>query len=128
MGHEPSIIILALIGIAAGLVSGLFGIGGGIIIVPALIYLAGFSQLTATGTSLAILLPPVGLAAVIVYYRHGNVNLKAAIVIAVMLFIAAWFSSHIAQKINYGYLRLFFGAFVTAMGIYIMISSRVAFK
>jgi uncharacterized membrane protein YfcA len=123
MGHEPSIAIFILIGLAAGLLSGLLGIGGGIIIVPALIYLAGFSQLTATGTSLAILLPPVGLAAVLVYHRNGNVDFRAAVVIAVFLFLAAWAGSHIAQKINAGYLRLFFGAFVTAVGIYIIITS-----
>ena len=123
MGHEPSVLLFILIGLGAGLISGLMGIGGGIIIVPALIYLAGFSQLTATGTSLAILLPPVGLAAVLVYYRNGHVNLRAAIVIAVFLFLAAWVSSHLAQKMNGGYLRLFFGVFVTAVGIYIVITS-----
>jgi uncharacterized membrane protein YfcA len=123
MGHEPSVAIFVLIGTAAGLISGLFGLGGGIVIVPALIYLAGFSQLTATGTSLAILLPPVGLAAVIVYYRHGNVNVRAAIVIAVFLFLSAWISSQFAQRIGTNTLRLLFGAFVTIVGIYIIITS-----
>jgi hypothetical protein len=70
--------------------SGLFGIGGGVIIVPALIYLAGFDQHLATGTSLAVLLPPVGFGAAIEYYRQGHVDLKAAIVIAVALFVCAW--------------------------------------
>ncbi|RPJ03324.1 MAG: sulfite exporter TauE/SafE family protein [Spirochaetaceae bacterium] len=123
MGHEPSIATFILIGLSAGLISGLFGIGGGIIIVPALIYLAGFSQLTATGTSLAILLPPVGLAAVLVYYRNGHVNMRAAIIIAVFLFIAAWVSSHFAHRINENYLRLIFGVFVAAIGIYIIMTS-----
>jgi uncharacterized membrane protein YfcA len=123
MGHEPSFAILAIIGIAAGLVSGLFGIGGGIIIVPALMFLAGFSLQMSTGTSLAILLPPVGLAAVIVYYRHGHVNFRAAIVIAVFLFLSAWISSQFAQRIGTNTLRLLFGAFVTIVGIYIIITS-----
>ena len=82
MEHESSIALFILIGLSAGLLSGLLGIGGGILIVPALMYLAGFSQLTATGTSLAILLPPVGLAAVLVYHRNGNVDVRAAVCIA----------------------------------------------
>ena len=67
-----------LIGLMAGVLSGLFGIGGGILIVPALIYGMGFSQKTATGTSLAILLPPVGIAAVMQYYREDHVDFRAA--------------------------------------------------
>ncbi len=63
-------LLFVLIGAVLGIVSGLFGIGGGVLIVPALVYLAGFSQHRATGTSLAILLPPIGLAAVVEYYRH----------------------------------------------------------
>ena len=70
---------LILIGLSAGLLSGLFGIGGGVLIVPALMYGLGFSQKMATGTSLAILLPPVGIAAVLEYYRHGAVDIKAAL-------------------------------------------------
>jgi uncharacterized protein len=112
-----------LIGLAAGLMAGFFGVGGGIIIVPALVYLAGFSQHAATGTSLAILLPPVGLAAVIEYYRRGHVNIKAAVVIAVCLFLAAWLSSHLAQKVNAVYLKLAFGIFIIVMGSYIVYTS-----
>ena len=78
----PSITLLLMIGLVSGTASGLFGIGGGVLIVPALLYWAGFSKHAAIGTSLAILLPPVGLAAVIEYYRHGNVDLKAAFIVA----------------------------------------------
>ena len=67
----PSVVLLLFIGGVSGIASGLFGIGGGVLVVPALVYLAGFSQHRATGTSLAILLPPIGLAAVVEYYRHG---------------------------------------------------------
>jgi hypothetical protein len=62
------------IGVVGGVMGGFFGVGGGIVIVPALIYMAGFSQHQATGTSLAVLLPPIGLGAAMEYYRHGNVN------------------------------------------------------
>ena len=121
MTHDFGIFIL--IGLAAGFIAGFFGLGGGIIIVPALVYLAGFSQLSATGTSLAILLPPVGLAAVIEYYRRGHVNIKAAVIIAVCLFFAAWISSHLAQKVNTVYLLLVFGVFVILVGSYMVYSS-----
>jgi uncharacterized protein len=123
MGHEPSIALFILIGLAAGLISGLMGIGGGIIIVPALIYLAGFSQLTATGTSLAILLPPVGLAAVLVYHRSGNVDVRAAVIIAICMFLTAWMGSRAALKIGSETLRLLFGVFISAVGVYMVISS-----
>jgi uncharacterized membrane protein YfcA len=114
------VLVLLLIGLASGIVSGLFGIGGGVIIVPALVYLAGFSQHMAIGTSLAILLPPVGLAAVIEYYRHGNVDLKVALIVAAGLFTGAWASAYFANKVSGPYLRLAFGVFVIFVGIYII--------
>ena len=123
MGHEPSIALFILIGLAAGLISGLLGIGGGILIVPALMYLAGFSQHTATGTSLAILLPPVGLAAVLVYHRNGNVDVRAAVCIAICMFITAWIGSRAAMKIGTAHLRLLFGIFLSAVGVYMIVSS-----
>ncbi|MBN2357748.1 sulfite exporter TauE/SafE family protein [candidate division KSB1 bacterium] len=121
MHCEPSLFLLAVIGIMAGILSGLFGIGGGIIIVPALVYIVGFSQLSATGTSLAILLPPVGLAAVMEYYYHGHVHFRSAIVIAICLFLSAWASAHFANKINQFYLRIGFGVFMVLVGIMIVI-------
>jgi len=123
MAYEPSIVYFILIGLGAGLLSGLLGIGGGILIVPALVYLAGFSQLTATGTSLAILLPPVGLAAVLVYYRNGNVDVRAAVCIAACMFVTAWIGSRLALKVGVVYLRLLFGIFILAVGVYMIISS-----
>jgi uncharacterized protein len=123
MGHETSIMTFVLIGLAAGLLSGLLGIGGGLLIVPALVYLAGFPQLTATGTSLAILLPPVGLAAVLVYYRNGNVDIRAALCIAVCMFVTAWIGSRVALKVGGVYLRLLFGLFLLAVGVSMIVSS-----
>ncbi|MDA9775980.1 TSUP family transporter, partial [Flavobacteriales bacterium] len=70
-----TIIYLVLIGITAGVVSGFIGIGGGIIIVPALIYLVGLSQLQAQGTSLALMLPPIGILAFMQYYKAENVDI-----------------------------------------------------
>ena len=115
-----SITLLLLIGLVSGVASGLFGIGGGVLIVPGLIYLAGFSQHAATGTSLAVLLPPVGLAAVIEYYRHGNVDFKAALIVAAALFVGGWFGAVIANHVAGPYLRLAFGFFVVGLGFYLI--------
>ncbi len=113
-----SLILLILIGLSAGIASGLFGIGGGVLIVPALVYLLGFSQHKATGTSLVILLPPVGLGAVLEYYRSDNVDWKAAFIVAACLFIGAWFGAFLANKLAGPTLRLLFGLFVVAIGFY----------
>jgi uncharacterized protein len=123
MANDPSLWLLIAIGMGAGILSGFFGIGGGIIIVPALIYIAEFSPLKATGTSLAVLLPPVGLAAVYTYYRNGNIDIRAAIVIAVFLFIGAWLSSLLANKVNPFAMKVSFGIFMIAMGIYMVTSN-----
>lgn len=114
---NPSLLVLIAIGTIAGILSGLFGIGGGVVIVPALIYLAGFDQHLATGTSLAVLLPPIGLGATLEYYRHGGVHIKAAIVIALALLISAWLAAAVANKITGPYLRVAFGLFVTGLGL-----------
>lgn len=120
---NPPLFVLIGIGLAAGVLSGVFGIGGGVVIVPALIYLAGFRQHMATGTSLAILLPPVGIAAVLEYYRHGNVNLYAALIIAVTLTIGGWFGAAIANRLAGPYLRLAFGVFVMALGASLIVGA-----
>lgn len=117
---SPSTWLLIAIGIAAGFLSGLFGIGGGIIIVPALIYAAGFTQHRATGTSLAILLPPVGLLATLEYYRNGNVDVRAAVIIAITVMIAGGAGAFVANRIAGPYLRLAFGIFVICLGVYLI--------
>ena len=117
---NSSFYLLAGIGLAAGVLSGVFGIGGGVVIVPALIYLAGFRQHVATGTSLAVLLPPVGVAAVAEYYRHGNVDLRAALVIAIALTAGGWVGAIIANRMAGPYLRLAFGLFVVTLGVYLV--------
>jgi uncharacterized protein len=116
----PSWLLLLIIGLFGGIASGLFGIGGGVVIVPALIYWAGFTQHMATGTSLAVLLPPIGLAATIEYYRHGNVNFLAALVIAGGMFIGAWIGAYFANQLKGPYLRLLFGVFICALGAYLI--------
>lgn len=108
------------IGILGGLFAGFFGVGGGIVIVPALIYWAKFSHHKATGTSLAVLLPPIGLAATIEYYRHGNVDVRAALILAVTMFLGAGIGAYFANRISGPHLRLLFGVFVLGMGVYLI--------
>ncbi len=86
------------IGIVSGIAAGLFGVGGGIVVVPALIYWAGFSQHKATGTSLAVLLPPIGLAAATEYYRHGHVDLPAAMFVAGGMLVGSWWGAMCSQS------------------------------
>ena len=118
-----SLLALVLIGLVSGLASGVFGIGGGVLIVPGLIYLAGFTQHRATGTSLAVLLPPVGLAATIEYYRHGNVDFRAALIVAALVFVGGWLGALIANRVGGPYLRLAFGIFIVALGISLVVGA-----
>ena len=113
---DSSMVVFALIGMAAGLLSGLLGIGGGVVIMPALIYFAGFDQHRATGTSLAVLLPPIGIGAAIEYYRQGAVDVRAAAIIAVCIIVFAWLSALLATRVPGDYLRLLFGLFIIGLG------------
>lgn len=112
-------LILLAIGLIAGLLSGVFGIGGGVLIVPALVYGLGFDQKLATGTSLAILLPPVGLAAVLEYHRRGDVDLRAAVLIAVMLLVGSWLGANLAGRLDTRMIKAAFGVFLVVLGAWI---------
>jgi uncharacterized membrane protein YfcA len=116
----PAWLVLVLIGLLGGVAAGLFGVGGGIVIVPALIYWAGFSQHRATGTTLAVLLPPIGLAAALEYYRHGNVDFHAALILASTMLVGSWFGAHLANRMQGPHLRLLFGIFVCVLGVYLV--------
>lgn len=120
-----NILAYAALGIISGSLMGFFGLAGGIVVIPGLMYLAGFSQKMASGTNLLVLLVPVSFAAAIEYYRAGNTNVKAAIIIAAVMCVTAWISSRIAAKINAHYLQLAFGILVIIIGIYISASTAV---
>lgn len=106
------IVILLLIGLIAGLVSGLLGIGGGIIVIPALVYFLGYSQHQAQGTSLGLLLPPIGILAVMNYYKDGFVNIKAALIMCVTFLVGSYLSSKFAVELNEPLLKKIFGIFL----------------
>ena len=111
------LIIYVMIGIVAGILSGLFGIGGGVIIIPALVYLEGFSQLKAQGTSLVALLPPVGILAFLEYYKRGNTDLYAGIIICIAMVISAKFGAQFANILPLDVMRKAFGIFVILVGV-----------
>ncbi len=91
-----TLVLLICIGLFAGLLGGMIGLGGGIIIIPALIMLLGLSPKEAQGTSVAIMLPPIGILAVMNYYRAGYVNIKYAVVIATAFVLGGYFGSKLA--------------------------------
>jgi hypothetical protein len=115
---DTSLIYLLITGLIAGVCAGFFGIGGGLVIVPLLVYFLGFSQHKATGTSLTVLLPPLGAGAVYEYYKKGNVDFKAALVIGVLLAIGAWMGGKYANQLKGPTLQLAFGIFAVVMGSY----------
>lgn len=92
-------VMLVMIGIAAGTLGGLVGVGGGIIIVPALIYFLGFSQFQAQGTSLALIMFPVGILAVIQYYKQGHVDFRYVILLALGFVVGGYLGSKISLSL-----------------------------
>lgn len=110
--------LLVLIGLAAGVLGGLVGVGGGIIIIPGLIFLMGMTQHMAQGTSLAVMLPPIGLFAAYNYYKAGELNLKYALIVAAAFMIGGYFGSKIALSVPVETLRKVFGFFVIALGLH----------
>jgi uncharacterized membrane protein YfcA len=115
------VVYLLLIGLAAGILSGLLGIGGGIIIIPALVALLGFSQKHAQGTSLAMLLPPIGILAVLNYYKAGYINLKAAGLMIITFLIGSYFASKYAVSFPEATLKKLFGAFLLIYSVKLLI-------
>lgn len=88
-----TLVVLILIGLGAGILGGMVGLGGGLIMIPALIMILGFSPKEAQGTSVAVMLPPIGILAAMNYYKAGYVNMKYAIIIAMAFIIGGYFGS-----------------------------------
>ncbi len=112
----PAIVMIGIIGLVGGVLSGLFGIGGGLVIVPALILVVGFPVAKAAGTSLAALLLPVGLFGALEYYRTGNVDIRAAALIAIGLLIGAYFGARIGTSLSPQIAQRAFGIFLLIVG------------
>ncbi|HEV7231156.1 MAG TPA: sulfite exporter TauE/SafE family protein [Bacteroidia bacterium] len=105
-----TIVTLLLVGLAAGILSGLVGVGGGIIIVPCLVFFLGYSQLTAQGTSLAVLLLPAGIFAVMNYYKGGYVNVYPTLLIAATFTIGGFLGSKISISLDQATVKKIFAS------------------
>lgn len=114
---STTILILLLIGLAAGFISGLIGIGGGIIIVPALVFFLGFTQKMAQGTSLGLILFPVGILAVMQYYKQGNLNFTYVAVLAIAFVIGGFLGGKLASSINDQLMKKVFGVVLLLVGL-----------
>jgi uncharacterized membrane protein YfcA len=102
-------LLYLLLGLVAGALSGLIGIGGGVIIVPALVFLFGFSQHQAQGTTLALLIPPIGILAAWMYYQQGYVDVKIAALICLGFFFGSFLGAKVATGLSNIVLERIFG-------------------
>ncbi len=117
-----TIIILVLIGILAGILSGFVGVGGGILIVPALVYFLGMSQHEAQGTSLFVLLLPVGIFAVINYSKSGQMDWKFGLIIALTFVAGGYIGSKLALRIPPSIVKLIFGVIMAFVSFKLILS------
>jgi hypothetical protein len=112
-----NIVFLVSLGLVAGVFSGFFGIGGGIILIPALLYFLGMSQHMAQGTTLALMVPPIGLLAAWKYYSAGHVDVKTAACICAGFFIGGLLGAQGAELIPDHILKKVFGAFMLVISL-----------
>jgi len=116
-----TLIIIMVIGIITGVMAGMLGIGGAIIMIPALVFFLGFSQQMAQGTSLAVMLPPIGILATYNYWKAGQVDLKVALILAVMFLVGSYFGSKLALNIPQPTLKKIFGVLL------LLVAARMLF-
>lgn len=114
---NDAVLPIALMGLLAGVASGMFGIGGGAVIVPILVTFMQFPQKTAVGTSLGALLPPVGLLAAVEYYRRGELDVAASLPVALGLMVGAWFGAQITIGLPSGTVKKLYGIFLMLTGL-----------
>ena len=115
-------ILYFILGIVAGILGGMFGIGGGAIIVPALVLLFGLTQHQAQGTTLAILVPPIGLLAAMRYYQSGNVKLSIAAFVCAGFFIGGLIGADFVHNLSDPLLKKMFGIFLLFVSLQMIIS------
>ncbi len=114
------VLLLLLIGLAAGMLSGLVGVGGGIIVVPALVFALGFTQQQAQGTSLGLLLLPIGIFAVVNYYKQGHIDIRVVLIMSVAFILGAYLGSKFALSLPEERVRKIFAIILFWAGIKMM--------
>ncbi|MBU0503989.1 MAG: TSUP family transporter [Candidatus Omnitrophota bacterium] len=115
-------LLYVILGLVAGVFSGIFGIGGGLILIPALVFLFGLTQHQAQGTTLAIMIPPIGLLAALKYYYSGNVKLNIAAFICLGFFIGGFFGASLIQNLPDLLLKRLFGIFLFIISLKMIIA------
>ena len=110
--------ILILIGLFAGALSGLLGIGGGLVIVPALVYIAKMTQHQAQGTTLALMLPPITLLSVYAYHKAGNINWTITLFVCIGFFVGSYFGGDLANRLPEAALRKMFAIFLMVAAVH----------
>jgi len=110
-------LILLIIGLAAGILSGVAGVGGGVIVIPALIFALGMTQFEAQGTSLALMVPPIGIMAAYNYYQDGYVNWKYALILAIFFVIGGYLGSKMVLSLPQGMIKKGFAVFIILIGL-----------
>ena len=108
---------LGLLGLAAGTLGGMLGIGGAVLIVPALVYLFGYPQKLAQGTTLALMVPPIGLLAVVSYFKAGDVDIRAAAIIAACFFAGGFLGGKLGVAMDAGILKKVFSVFMAIVAV-----------
>ena len=119
-----TVLILIVIGLMAGVFSGIFGVGGAVIMIPALVYFLSMDQHTAQGTSLAVMLPPIGLLAAYNYYKAGQVNIWYAVIIAAAFMIGGYLGSTIAINLPENLMKKIFGVFLLLTALKLIFSKQ----
>lgn len=117
-----ALLLLIGIGILTGILAGMLGIGGAIIMIPALVFFMGLSQQAAQGTSIAVMLPPIGILAAYNYYKAGQVNIKFAIILSIAFLLGSYFGSKLALKIPQDILKKIFGILL------LLVAARMLFS
>ena len=115
--NTSSVLGLLLLGLIAGSLSSMVGIGGGILIVPALVFFFSLTQKTAQGTSLAMLLPPIGVFAVMNYWKAGFVNIKFAVILCIAFVVGSYLGSLVVVNLPDNVIKKVFGGFLLLVGI-----------
>ena len=115
-----TIALLVIVGLLAGMLSGLVGLGGGVIIVPALVFLLGFTQHQAQGTSLGILLLPAGIFAVFNYYQKGYIDVKVVLLLFVGFLVGGWLGSRISLSLSETVLKKVFACALVLIAVKVL--------
>ncbi len=119
-----TVLVYLLIGTLAGVLSGLFGVGGGVIMVVGMVSIMKLPFLTATGTSLGAMLLPVGIFAALEYHRKGNLDVKISLLLAVGLAAGAWFGARLAHGAGPATVQRMFAVFLMVMAVRMWVSAR----